>query len=189
MTAQFAIEYSGIFAYAKAAPLVLQWYRELVGHQLLEKVMVGLFAGLVTQLTDHGQALGVVLLFWFCDFALGVLRVFADREREWSATKAAVGILKPFAIGLLWTAAVGMEWAFQVFSALLAGGEGIALEGRFVLLVSVAMVWEEAVSIRKNGTFFFTRIRHAFSLAERVLGRALDPENDDSTTDDSITED
>ncbi len=141
------------------APTLMSWglpWLQSLGQDSVPKLGMAALVAAVTQIQNVlWVPMAFVLAAWAVDFGVGVLRALADPDVRIDSEKAWGGVLKGLAIPLLLVLAALLEGMTQIVM-------GWNPDGKLVLIVAVAMLWEEATSVQRNGRHFYR------SLAFRV---------------------
>lgn len=133
------------------------WLASVVQKPLPKLGLGALLAAVAHAQEAFGTALFFVMMAWFIDFAVGVLRAIVDPEVELQLARARNGVMKGLVIPLL----VIMAALIEGMTLLTIGWDP---GGKLILAVCVALFWEEALSIQKNGRHFFRALNFRLNL-------------------------
>jgi len=150
---------------------LFEWLRSALFQSTVPKVSMTAFVGILSERAYSDGVLLYVLALWLIDFLLGATRALADPEQRLDVAKARRGLLRLLAIPLITYAAALIEMVAgsvaKLFGDEVAVAMGVGLGGKLVLLALVAMAWEEAISIQRNGRYFYRALRLRFTLPWR----------------------
>jgi len=146
---------------------LFEWLRSAALQSTVPKVSMAAFISVLSERAYSDGVLFYVLGLWLIDFLLGALRALADPDERLELAKARRGLLRLLAIPLITYAAALIELlagsVAKMFGDEVAAAMGVGLGGKLVLLALVAMAWEEAISIQRNGRYFYRALRLRFT--------------------------
>lgn len=114
-------------------------------------------------LDDLAVPVILVVLFWVLDWVAGVAHALADPETELEASKVGKGIARIF-VSL---ALLVMMWGFERLIAISVGWEP---HGKLIMVVAIALIWQETLSIKNHAAFFFPWIDKTLKIPRAFFG-------------------
>ena len=138
------------------ASWMVPWLQELAQDPAPKLGLAALIAAMAQMQNVLWVPMAFVLGAWGIDFSVGVLSAIADPEVRIDTEKAWRGVVKGLVIPLLLLLAAILEQMTAVVM-------GWNPDGKVVLVVAVAMLWEEATSVQRNSRRFYRSLAFRIS--------------------------
>lgn len=157
------------------APDLIQYGRQWLAHAFMQdwwnKLAVWAFIMVASEVELLWKPVLVAIIIWFCDWFLGAGRALLDPETPFKKAKAARAWFKPMVI-------ITVAIMARALETILILSLNYDPAGKFVLLVCLFMLWEDADSARDNLRYWYKNagLQSILNTMRRMLGSKAPPE-------------